>query len=136
MLHFAAARPLPPERPQLIRLPDSGAEAFTTGACDWCLRIRWIMRSPLPDGLPTADEQAELDAVERMLVASLKHAAVLSVVTLHNGVAEWLFYTANPRATTRRVTALPRPRQAVPLLVESFPDPAWQLYQEAGAQVH
>lgn len=90
------------------------------------------LNTPAPNGLTVDEENAQLRGVEEQMRASLQQeneSLQVGAIT-HNGVKEYVFYTANPDGVTAKVAHLRTRITSHTLQLTIQPDEAWSVYKQ------
>ncbi len=85
-----------------------------------------------PTGLPSVEENAELQEVEERLDEALRgdREALMVLAITGGGVKEWVFYTADPESTKRRALEFVKTVTSHKLQFYIKPDPGWEAYRK------
>jgi hypothetical protein len=89
-------------------------------------------KSPEADGFPSGEESWKISEIEDLLAGELElhHESLFAVVITTNGMREFVFYTSDPQAAERKLTALAERIDSyqVQRLIE--PDTDWSVYRQ------
>ena len=117
--------------PMIVRLNRGVAAAVGHPAYTHQVGVAVPLHSPDANGFPSADEAAQLDALEDLLVSRLStnlqciHAATIST----GGMREFVFYSSAPAETHTTLEAL-APAVATHQIQHIIqPDPKWRVFR-------
>lgn len=113
-------------RVDLGSLPESANHAIKVG-------MAVPFRNPQPDGMPSTQELAELEAIEDRLIAEMADRAVLVLVLTTNNMREFVAYTAEGDW----LPAFDRTLQTVitshDVQIDARTDPRWDAWRAFGS---
>ena len=91
--------------------------------------VTWRCRAPLPSGLPSRADYAELAQFEGLLVEFLEYGAILAFVITQDGTANLNFYTSSEDWFLERLNDALADKPAMPIELSGVEDPEWSEYR-------
>ena len=88
------------------------------------------MRNPRPDGFPSTEEGADLEALEVKLCGMLESGGdtLCALVITNNGVRDFIFQTRNVQRTKEELKRLGEIVRGFRAEIAIEPDPEWSIY--------
>jgi len=119
-------------KPMILRTHEGYRDFRGVSGFDHQVGIAIPLHNTDADGLPTADESRELDAVENAicnLFEPQNESLFVATVTC-DGLREFILYTRNPDAVRRKFKALENRMPAHKVFLKIQPDKDWQVYAQ------
>lgn len=122
--------------PIVIRLNTSLAPLAGSAEFPLQVGIAVKLHEPRENGMPGADEGADLHRIEDDLFVSLAHAnmSLFAAVITMNGMREFVFYTADEALVRTRVGEIRAIVWTHEMQLIVRPDPTWAVYRELAAR--
>jgi hypothetical protein len=117
--------------PMIVRLNRGVAAAVGHPAFTHQVGVAVPLHAPDAHGFPAADEAAQLDAIEDLLVSRLTidRQCIQAATISTGGMREFVFYSSAPPETHEALQALAREVATHQLQHIIQPDPSWRTYR-------
>ena len=117
--------------PMTVRLNTSLREVIAHPDYPLQVGITVPMHLPRENGMPGADESADLKKIEDELYLALlpKNESLFALVITTNGMREFVFYTSNDGAVREKVNDIRDQIFTHTIQLMIRPDPSWKVYR-------
>ena len=116
----------------IVRLNTAYRQFASVPGYEYQVGIAVPFRLPEPSGLPSPEENVELDAVENNILDSLEDGAesLLVAVITTSGMREFVFYTRDRKALQRQFEELRQRTITHEIQLMIQPDKTWEIYAQ------